>query len=68
MNYLSITISFVLFFPDNRNAKKLLPSTIMKFIKDVERNMGVQLFIMAGMKKSDGSIVRQKYVLIHLHD
>jgi hypothetical protein len=43
-----------------RNAKRYLTSTVNKFIQDIGRDMGVQLFIISGHKHDDGTIHRYK--------
>ena len=42
----------------SRNAARNFPSTVKKFISDVQRTMGVQLFIMAGFVKPGGDVIR----------
>ena len=46
------------------NAKRYLAKTVQNFVADVERNMGVQIFIMIAHKKADGTVGQQKYVFI----
>jgi len=46
-----------------RNFTWYLGSTVRKFVKDIQKTMGAQVFVMVGHKNPDGKIERQKYVV-----
>lgn len=46
-------IQLVLYY---RNAERSLAEDVRKFLKDIERQTGAQLFVMAGFQKTDGKV------------
>lgn len=47
----------------SRRAEKLLSGEVNSFLKDMQLQMGAQLFVMAAYEKSDGSVSTAKYII-----
>jgi len=37
---------------------------VKDFIEEIERTLGVQIFVMAGFRREDGELVKSKLVII----
>jgi len=47
-------------------AEKKLGARIKDTVKDIQKTMGVQLFVMAGYRTPNGKLVKVKYVLLNI--